>query len=108
MSDLQERLKALRTEYAASLPAAVERAHAAFERVETDGSKAIEELWQVVHRMYGTAGSYGLEPVATVARRLEEALTPHRKRDALPAAVAESAREELKALAAQADLAART
>jgi HPt (histidine-containing phosphotransfer) domain-containing protein len=108
VSDLQERLDALRREYAATLPEAVARAREALERVGADGAAAIEEVWQTVHRIHGTAGSHGLEPVATIARRVEEALSPHRTRDALPAAVAESAREELEALAAQAGLAART
>lgn len=108
MSDLEERLKALRQQYAAGLPAAAARAREAFERIETDGAEAIEALWQAVHRIYGTAGSYGLDPVAASARQLEEALTPHRTKNALPAAVAESAREALEALEAQSDLAART
>jgi len=108
VGDLEERLKVLRQQYAASLPAAVASAREAFDRIEADGAEAIEAVWQVVHRVYGTAGSYGLDPVAASARQLEEALTPYRKQDALPAAVAESAREALEALEAQSALAART
>ena len=108
MSDLQRRLDALRREYAACLPADVAKARDAFERVSRDGREAIEAVWQIAHRTYGTAGSYGLDAVAEAARALETLLTPHRNDDALPAEVTDSAREGLELLEAQALEAART
>lgn len=108
MSTLDARLAELRRRYAATLPAMVAQARAALDRVDGEGAAAIEELWHIVHRIYGTAGSHGLDAVATEARSLEALLTPHRTKNALPAPEAESAREGLDALAVQADLAART
>ena len=107
MGDLSRRLEALRREYAAGLPAAVSEARAALERSSSEGA-AIEELWQIVHRLYGTAGSYGLDAVARSARELETLVLPHRNADALPTEVADSARETLQVLTAQASEAART
>lgn len=106
MSDLESRLEALRQEYAAGLPAAIAEASEAFGRVPSDGQEAIEAVWQVAHRTYGTAGSYGLDEVAETARALEALLTPHRNDDALPTEVADSASEALETLAAQASAAA--
>lgn len=107
MGDLESRLAALRQEYAAELPASVAAAQRALASVGERGRPAIEEVWQIVHRIYGTAGSYELDEVATTARALEALLGPFRDDDALPAEVARSAAEGLDALAAQA-LAART
>lgn len=106
MSDLESRLEALRRDYAARLPAQVGEARAAMATLPKAGQ--VEAVWQVVHRIHGTAGSYGLDAVAGVARSLEALLTPHRTKDALPADVAESAMKGLEELTAQALDAART
>ncbi len=108
MSDLESRLESLRREYRVGLQATIDEARDAFGRAEAGEAGAIEAVWQIAHQTYGTAGSYGLAGVAEAARVLELALLPHRNDDALPAEVADSAREALDALVAQAFEAART
>ncbi|MBO6940256.1 MAG: Hpt domain-containing protein [Deltaproteobacteria bacterium] len=108
MSELERRLEALRREYVGALAETVVEARDAFSRVEAGDAGAVEALWHIAHKTYGTAGSYGLTGVSEAARTLELVLLPHRNDDALPTEVVDSAKGALDAFVAQADEAART
>ena len=106
--NLQARLTALRAQYAAGLPAEVRGARKALERLSEDGAAAIEACWQRVHRIYGTAGSYGLHEVARLASLIETELGPYRESGAPPRRVMSQVEATLAELEAQASETART
>jgi HPt (histidine-containing phosphotransfer) domain-containing protein len=101
---LQERLDALRAEYAATLPA---RSREAREHLEgaLAGADTLEPVWQIVHRLHGTAGSYDFMEVAAAARRVEDLLAPHRGSAELAGLDVAELRERLDELARAAETA---
>lgn len=77
MSDpIEEALAELGREYRDGLPARLAAIRAAVERARerpTEGALTLDAL-QLVHRLHGTAGSFGLRELGAAAGRLEEAL----------------------------------
>lgn len=97
--DFRETLRALQARYAAELPerlAAIEAALA--DPADPNGRDGHERARALVHRLRGTAGSYGFAAISEAAARLEDAL------DAAPAdpAAVSSAHDALRAVAAAA------
>ncbi|MBZ4419228.1 response regulator [Myxococcus sp. RHSTA-1-4] len=97
--DLAASLAALNAEYGARLREKVGGLEALLGRVRAGEAGAMEEAYTVVHKLHGTAGSYGFAEVSAAAGRLEELLKPGRSGGAVDWAAAEEAFRELATLA---------
>ncbi|MBF5045495.1 response regulator [Aggregicoccus sp. 17bor-14] len=72
---LAQALAALTAEYGAALPERFSALRAAVERARSGGGgEALREALVLVHKLHGTAGSYGFDRVSAVAGRLEALL----------------------------------
>lgn len=71
--DIKARLDALRTDYATRLPAEIERLRklAALALVPATQSSALQELGQKLHKLAGSAGSFGFPELGKKAKKLE-------------------------------------
>jgi diguanylate cyclase (GGDEF)-like protein len=76
--DVDATLRALREEYGARLEEKVRELTAAMERAWAGSAEALEETFQLAHKLHGTAGSYGFGAVSEAAGRLEALLKPAR------------------------------
>lgn len=99
--DLAASLAALNAEYGARLREKVSGLEALLGRVRAGEKDALDEAYTVVHKLHGTAGSYGFAEVSSAAGRLELVLKPAREGGALDAGAME---EAFHALAAQASV----
>jgi len=72
-------MEALLKSYAATLPAKIAEIADAWRRAESAEAKseAIEKIHSLVHRLAGTAATYGYSTLGGVASQLEEALATH-------------------------------
>lgn len=66
--NLENAMKALRSEYLASAPLRVGELWRALERVQNGESEGLGELRLLVHRLAGSGGGYGFPDVSTAAR----------------------------------------
>jgi HPt (histidine-containing phosphotransfer) domain-containing protein len=71
--DVEATLAALRAAYAAGMPAMVRSALDLFDEAVAR-PEAAAEARRLVHRLRGTAGSYGFAAVGEAAARIEDAL----------------------------------
>ena len=94
--DMDATLQALRAEYGARLGEKVRELTAAVERAQAGSAEALEEAYQLAHKLNGTAGSYGFGAVSTAAGRLEAVLRPAREgKAAVDGSALESALREV-------------
>jgi diguanylate cyclase (GGDEF)-like protein len=77
--ELAASIAALAAEYGARLGEKVAGVEAALKRAEAGSREALEEAYGVVHKLHGTAGSYGYAGVSAAAKRLEALLGPGRE-----------------------------
>ncbi|WNG39069.1 response regulator [Archangium violaceum] len=77
--DLDATLQALRAEYGTRLGEKLWELMAAMQRARAANPEALEEAYQLVHKLHGTAGSYGFHAVSGAARHLESLLKPARE-----------------------------
>ncbi|WNG49585.1 response regulator [Archangium minus] len=77
--DLDATLQALRAEYGTRLAEKLRELMAAMLRARAANPEALEEAYQLVHKLHGTAGSYGFHAVSGAARHLESLLKPARE-----------------------------
>lgn len=77
--DMDATLQALRAEYGTRLGEKMRELMAAMERARAANPEALEEAYQLVHKLHGTAGSYGFHAVSGAARHLESLLKPARE-----------------------------
>ncbi|MFP2933930.1 response regulator, partial [Pyxidicoccus sp. 3LG] len=96
--DLAASLAALNAEYGSRLKEKVGGLEALLGRLRGGEREALEEAYTVVHKLHGTAGSYGFAEVSKAAGRLEEVLKPARDGGAMDTAAAEVAFRALAAL----------
>lgn len=97
--DLAASLAALNAEYGAKLREKIAGLEALLGRVRAGDKGALEEAYTVVHKLHGTAGSYGYAEVSATAGRLELVLKPAREGGALDVAAMDGAFRELAAKA---------
>jgi diguanylate cyclase (GGDEF)-like protein len=97
--DLAASLAALNAEYGARLREKVSGLEALLGRVRAGERGVMDEAYTVVHKLHGTAGSYGFAEVSAAAGRLEELLKPGRSGGAVDWGAAEGAFRELARLA---------
>lgn len=69
--DLDAAFRALRVKYGAGLGEKMRALTAAMERARAGSTEALEEAYQLAHKLAGTAGSYGYGAVSMAARTLE-------------------------------------
>jgi diguanylate cyclase (GGDEF)-like protein len=77
--DVDATLQALREEYGARLEEKVRQLTAAMGRARAGSTEAMEESFELAHKLHGTAGSYGFGAVSESAGRLEALLKPARR-----------------------------
>lgn len=72
-TDIKARLDALRTDYAARLPAEINRLRELAEQALTPAtqSSSLSELGQKLHKLAGSAGSFGFPELGKKAKKLE-------------------------------------
>ncbi|WP_164019047.1 response regulator [Pyxidicoccus trucidator] len=97
--DLAASLAALNAEYGSRLREKVGGLEALLGRVRAGEREALDEAYTVVHKLHGTAGSYGYAEVSSAAGRLELVLKPARDGGVLDAGAME---EAFRALATRA------
>jgi diguanylate cyclase (GGDEF)-like protein len=97
--DLAASLAALNAEYGSRLREKVSGLEGLLGRVRAGEREVMEEAYTVVHKLHGTAGSYGFADVSAAAGRLEEVLKPGRAGGPVDWAAAEGPFRELAALA---------
>jgi HPt (histidine-containing phosphotransfer) domain-containing protein len=68
---LDAALRALKARYGAGLGEKARALTAAMERARAGSTEALEEAYQLAHKLAGTAGSYGFGAVSVAARTLE-------------------------------------
>ncbi|MFP2959035.1 response regulator [Myxococcus sp. 1LA] len=78
VDDLAASLAALNAEYGARLKEKVTALEALLVRGRGGDAAALEEAYTVVHKLHGTAGSYGFTEVSIRAGQVEAALLPAR------------------------------
>ena len=103
MSDLgaafQERLRKLQESYRRGLPAKLERVQSlGTELCEEWPTEGFEDLFHLVHKMAGSAATFGYEPLGQAAAKLEDRLRVFRDEDRGPDA---AEREQIRALLAE-------
>jgi chemotaxis protein histidine kinase CheA len=67
-AELLRTLAALREQYVAEAPGRLAALAAAFERARSGDLAALDELRQLLHRLAGSGGAYGLQAVTDTAR----------------------------------------
>jgi len=72
--DLDATFRALSAGYAARLGEKLRELAAALERARAGSAEALDEAYQLAHKLHGTAGSYGLHAVSGAAWHLESLL----------------------------------
>lgn len=72
--DLDATFRALSAGYAARLAEKLRELAAALERARAGSAEALDEAYQLAHKLHGTAGSYGLHAVSGAAWHLESLL----------------------------------
>ncbi len=100
VDDLAASLAALNAEYGARLKEKVAELEALLVRGRGGDAEALEAAYTVVHKLHGTAGSYGFAEVSIRAGRLEAVLLPARAGAPLDVAALEAAFRELATAAA--------
>jgi DNA-binding NtrC family response regulator len=76
--DLDATFQALCAEYGSRLGEKMRELTEAMERARTGSVEGMEAAFQLVHKLHGTAGSYGFHAVSAAARHLEALLRPAR------------------------------
>jgi chemotaxis protein histidine kinase CheA len=87
MSDDAELLRVLaglRARYLAEAPARMDDVRQALAGIRTGDTAALGELRQLLHRLAGTGGSYGLQDVTDAARAGEQAVHAIQQRGTAP------------------------
>jgi HPt (histidine-containing phosphotransfer) domain-containing protein len=75
LEKLQLRLAPLRAAYVAALPLVAERVRVQLGACES--AAGLAALRETLHKLVGTAGTYGISEVALAAARLEQEAQPH-------------------------------
>ncbi|NOK16645.1 response regulator [Corallococcus carmarthensis] len=76
VDDFAASLALLSADYGAKLPERLASLQALFGRGRHGDAAAMEEAYSVVHKLHGTAGSYGFRDVSIAAGALEDVLQP--------------------------------
>lgn len=76
--DIAASIAALNAQYGERLREKVAQVETLLGRARAGSPEALEEAYGVVHKLHGTAGSYGYAGVSTAAARLESLLKPAR------------------------------
>lgn len=100
--DLAAAIAALNAEYGARLREKVAQVEGALGRARGGSSDALEEARGGVHKLHGTAGSYGYAAVSEAAGRLERLLKPARDEGPLDWGGVQAAVRELALVASNA------
>jgi HPt (histidine-containing phosphotransfer) domain-containing protein len=94
--DLDATFQALCAEYGARLEEKLRELTEAMERARAGSAEGMEAAYQLVHKLHGTAGSYGFHAVSGAARHLEALLrTARDRKGAADWKALETARNEL-------------